>query len=283
MISAPDSLDQLRAHYDAVFCDIWGVVHNGRSRYALACEALQRFRQAGGMCILVSNVPKPANAILGQLDRLGVPRDCWDDIVTSGDATRALLGARAPGPMARIGPAQDASLWEGLGLIETGLDGAAFLVVSGPNHWEESPADYQAMLEHAKSRGLEMICANPDIQVREGNRLIYCGGALARLYEGLGGKVLMAGKPHPPIYALARQRLTVISGHAIPMARVLAIGDGIETDLLGASQEGIDALFIAEGMHGDRFETQGTLDQDAIITALTKAGVRARHVMMQLR
>lgn len=275
-------LDALRAQYDALFCDVWGVVHNGRARFFAACEALQRFRQAGGVCLLVSNVPKPASAILAQLDRLGVPEACWDGIITSGDATRAVLAARAPGLMHRIGPSQDCALWEGLGLFEAELDEAAFLTVSGPNHWQETPEDYRGLLMRAQKLGLEMICANPDIQVREGDRLIYCAGALARLYESLGGLVTMAGKPHPPIYALAREKLAQIAGCEIAPSRVLAIGDGIETDLLGAQNEGLDALFIAGGMHGEAFTRPDGLDLPAIETALTKAGARARFVMAQL-
>ncbi len=282
MFTALTSLDDLRASYDAVFCDVWGVVHNGRTRYAPACDALQRFRETGGVCVLVSNVPKPGAAIVGKLDRLGVARTCWDAIVTSGDATRALLAARAPGPMARIGPEQDATLWQGLGLSEVDIDEAAFLLVSGPDHWQETPEDYRAVLERANSRGLEMICANPDILVREGSRLIYCAGALARLYQDLGASVTMAGKPHKPIYALARARLAAIAQREIPPARILAIGDGIETDLLGAQQEGMDALFVAGGMHGDAFWAQAHLDHSAIIAALTKAKVRAHYVMHQL-
>lgn len=282
MFSTPLSLDPLRAHYDAVFCDVWGVVHNGRARYLGACEALQRFRRAGGACVLVSNVPKPAGAILRQLDRLGVPRDCWDGIVTSGDATRALLAARAPGPMYRIGPAQDAPLWEGLGLIEAELAAASFLAVTGPNDWRETPDDYRDVLERAKALNLDLICANPDIQVREGDRLITCAGALAQLYEEMGGAVLMAGKPHAPIYALARAELARITGREVANTRVLAIGDGIGTDLLGAQNQGLDALFIAGGMHGDGFHKHGKLDQEAVSAALTQAGVRARHVMLQL-
>lgn len=320
MIQALLSLDSLPAQYDALFCDVWGVVHNGRARYVAACEALERFRQAGGVCLLVSNVPKPARAILAQLDRLGVPTTCWDGIVTSGDATRAVLAARAPGPMHRIGPIQDSALWDGLGLIEASLDDAAFLAVSGPNHWRETPDDYRQLLECAKQRNLEMVCANPDIQVREGDHVIYCAGALARAYKELGGLVTMAGKPHAPIYALAREKLAHITGRAIPASRVLAIGDGIETDLLGAQNEGLDALFIAGGMHGQAFTHQAQfqkkyrrgcvpdnaqiqtsiasdtkksgpdfdgeapdgLDLLAIHTALTHAGARARYVMAQL-
>lgn len=282
MIQALPSLDALRAQYDALFCDVWGVVHNGRARYFAACEALQRFRQAGGVCLLVSNVPKPASAILAQLDRLSVPTTCWDGIVTSGDATRAVLAARAPGPMHRIGPIQDRALWDGLGLIEARVEDAAFLAVSGPNHWRETPDDYRQLLARAKQRDLEMVCANPDIQVREGEHLIYCAGALARLYENFGGTVTMAGKPHAPIYALAREKLAHIAPRAIAPSRVLAIGDGIETDLLGAQNEGLDALFIAGGMHGQAFSRQDGLDLPAIHAALSQAGVRARYVMAQL-
>jgi len=198
------SIDAIADRYDAMFCDLWGVVHNGRTPYAEAVEALRRLRAAGKTVILLTNVPKPRDSIPGQLDRMGVPRDAWDAIVTSGDAIRAELKVRAPGPMYRIGPGEyDRPLWEGLGLEEAPLEQARFIGISGLNHDDETPADYADLIRVAKARDLEMLCANPDIIVQFGDRMIWCAGAIARDYAALGGKVVMAGKPYPPIYELA--------------------------------------------------------------------------------
>ncbi|MBL8549100.1 MAG: TIGR01459 family HAD-type hydrolase [Hyphomonadaceae bacterium] len=278
-----ESLDAVAARYDAVLCDVWGVVHNGKRAYGPACAALQRFRARGGAVALVTNVPRPRGPIPAQLDKLGVPRDAWDIVVTSGDAIRAALKARAPGPMYKIGPAYDASLWEGLGLRQSELSEAAFVAISGLNHDDvETPADYADILQAMRVRDLELICANPDIVVRVGERLVWCAGAIARDYEKIGGRVVMAGKPHPPIYDLAYTELSAHLGRASQRSRLLAIGDGIATDVRGANREGIDCLFVASGMHGEALMTGGKLDLTKVDAALAQEGVSARYAMAEL-
>ncbi|NDC59804.1 MAG: TIGR01459 family HAD-type hydrolase, partial [Alphaproteobacteria bacterium] len=192
-----DSLDQIADRYDAVLCDLWGVVHNGRRAFPAAVTALQRFRARGGTVVLISNVPKPRDPIGGQLDRLGVGRDAWDEIVTSGDAIRAELARRAPGPMYRIGPGEDDVLWAGLGLAETrDVAAAGFLAISGlDDPLAQTPADYLPLLAAAQARGLELLCANPDIVVKVGERLIWCAGAVGLEYDKLGGTTILAGAP----------------------------------------------------------------------------------------
>jgi len=293
------SIDEIADRYDALFCDLWGVVHNGRSPYAGAVAALQRLRAAGKVVILLTNVPKPRWSIPPQLDRIGVPRDAWDAIVTSGDAIRAELAARAPGPMFKIGPGDyDKPLWEGLGLIEAPLADARFIGISGLSRDDETPADYATILREAKARDLELLCANPDIVVQFGDRMIWCAGAIARDYAEMGGRVVMAGKPHAPIYELAykelldRRRLAggasatetipPASTPAIHELRILAIGDGLPTDIAGANAQKLDSVFIASGMHGESLWSGGALDPAKVETALSEAGVRATHVMQQL-
>ncbi|HWA01754.1 MAG TPA: TIGR01459 family HAD-type hydrolase [Caulobacterales bacterium] len=277
------SLDDVHAAYDAVLCDVWGVVHNGRVSFPRAAEALMRFRAAGKTVLLVSNVPKPRDPIPGQLDRLGFPRTAWDAIVTSGDAIRAELAKRAPGPMFKIGPENDRSLWAGLGLEFAALERAQFIGISGLDHDErETPADYADVLEAARARDLEMLCANPDIVVRVGDRLIWCAGAVAREYAALGGRVIMAGKPFAPIYDLAFSELETLAGRAFPRARVLAIGDGVGTDVRGANAQKIDCLFIASGMHGEALSTSGALDLKKVAAALGAEDAQARYVMREL-
>ena len=247
----PAGLSQIADRYDLLLCDIWGVIHNGREHFPHACAALATYRAQRGPVVLISNSPRPRQGVIDQMDGLGVPREAWSTIVTSGDATRALLAQRAPGPAWAIGPERDAPLYEGLGLSFTEVQDAAFISCTGPFDDEvETPEDYRAPFEAAVARGLPMICANPDIVVQRGPRLIYCGGALAQFYETLGGTVEMAGKPHPAIYDLALAQGEAELGQAVDRARVLCIGDGIATDIGGANRQGLDALFIASGIHG---------------------------------
>jgi HAD superfamily hydrolase (TIGR01459 family) len=277
------SIDDIVSRYDAVFCDVWGVVHDGRAPYASAVSALQRLRAAGKTVILLTNVPKPRWSIPPQLDRLGVPRDAWDVIVTSGDAIRAELAARAPGPMLKIGPGDyDKPLWEGLGLMEAPLAEARFIGISGLNRDDETPADYAAILREAKARDLELLCANPDIVVQFGDRMIWCAGAVARDYAEIGGRVVMAGKPHAPIYELAFKELAALGRRDIEKSRVLAIGDGLPTDIAGANSQGLDSVFVASGMHGESLWSGGVLDPEKVYTALKEEGARATYAMQAL-
>ena len=277
-----NSIDAIADRYDAVLCDVWGVIHNGKRIYPAAAAALTRLRQAGKQVILLTNVPKPRGPIPGQLDRIGFPRSAWDAIVTSGDAIRFELAQRAPGPMYKIGPVEDAPLWEGLGLEFAPLESARFIGVSGLNGWNEAPEAYAETLRGARQRDLELLSANPDIVVRVGDELIWCAGALARDYEEMGGRVVMAGKPYPPIYALAYNELAALAGRAVPKARILAIGDGVPTDVIGANSQGIDVVFIASGMHGEALKTAGALDPAKVDAALAAEGARATYVMGEL-
>ncbi|MBU6372911.1 MAG: TIGR01459 family HAD-type hydrolase [Alphaproteobacteria bacterium] len=278
------SLDAIADRYDALLCDLWGVVHNGRRAFPAAVTALQRFRARGGIVVLISNVPKPRDPIPGQLDALGVPRDAWDEIVTSGDAIRVELARRAPGPMYRIGPDDDSELWAGLGLAETrDPAAAAFLAISGlDDPLRETPQDYGPLLDAARARDLELLCANPDIVVRVGERLVWCAGAVAAEYEARGGRVVMAGKPHPPIYALAETALAAVAGRSIDRSRILAVGDGAGTDVKGANGHGVDALFVATGIHGEAVLKDGLLDPAGVAATLAKAGATARYAAAAL-
>ncbi len=268
--------------YDALFCDVWGVIHNGRRIYPGAAEALSTFRNNGGVVILLTNIPKPRGPIPEQLDRLGFPRNAYDVIVTSGDAIRSALSARAPGPMYKIGPPRDAALWQGLGLKESPMEHARFVGISGLNEDDEAPEAYADVLKAARARNLDMLCANPDIVVRVGDQLMWCAGAVAREYENIGGRVVMAGKPHAPIYELAFRELTTLRG-LVERSRVLCIGDGLGTDVAGANSQGIDCLFVASGMHGEALMTGGALDGAKVNEAMAAEGVSARWVIAGLK
>jgi HAD superfamily hydrolase (TIGR01459 family) len=268
--------------YDAVLCDVWGVIHNGRRFFPEAAAALARLRAVGKVVILLTNVPKPRGPIPGQLDRLGFPRDAYDAVVTSGDAIRAELAKRAPGPMFKIGPASDHSLWDGLGLAFSELGAARFVGISGLNDERETPEDYASALRAARSRELELLCANPDIVVRVGEHLVWCAGAIARDYAALGGRIVMAGKPHAPIYELAYRELEALAGRVIDRRRIVAIGDGVGTDIAGANGQGLDSVFIASGMHGEALTTAGALDPVKVDAALAAENVYATYVMPAL-
>lgn len=278
-------LSAVAADYDILLCDVWGVIHNGRESWPGPCDALSRFNRQGGHVVLISNSPRPADGVIGQMDGLGVPRDAWRTIVTSGDATRMELAKRAPGPAWLIGPDRDQPLYEGLGLeIATGPEDAAFISVTGPDDDEvETPEDYRERFRPAVERNLEMICANPDRVVQRGDRLIYCAGSLADLYESMGGRVTMAGKPFAPIYDLALAEAERLLGRSVDRSRVLCIGDGVVTDVLGAEAQGLDCLFIAQGIHGDAARaSNGGLDPVRAGGLLAAETTRARYAALDL-
>lgn len=276
-------LSQIADRYDALLCDVWGVIHNGRESFPAACAALARYRAERGPVVLISNAARPHAPVIEQLDGLAVPRDAYSEIVTSGDATRILLAERAPGPAWRIGPPRDAALYEGLGMAFAPLEDAAFVSVTGPYDDEnDEPADYRDRFIAAVDRDLEMICANPDIVVQRGDKLIYCGGALAQLYESLGGRVTMAGKPYPAIYELSLAKAAEALGRPLDPRRVLCIGDGLPTDVRGANARGLDVLFVASGIHGAETIGPDGLNDDAVADLLRQDGLTANWAIADL-
>ncbi len=277
-------LGDLAADYDVLLCDIWGVIHDGVTADQVACAALAKWVATRGPVVLISNSPRPAPEVVAQMDDLSVPRAAWSDIVTSGDATRALLAAQAPGPAFRIGPDRDAPLYAGLGLGFAPLEDAAFIACTGPNDDDvETPEDYRDILTRAAARDMLMICANPDIVVQRGDRLIYCGGALAKLYVSLGGTVFMAGKPHSPIYDVALDRARALTHGGFALDRVLAIGDGLATDIAGANINDLNVLFIAGGVHGGPgLIESGRLNAPAITRLLAEHGLHADFALASL-
>jgi HAD superfamily hydrolase (TIGR01459 family) len=255
------SLSEISGRYDALLCDLWGCLHNGVAPFPGAVSALRAFRAGGGRVVLLTNAPRPAADVAAGLDRLGVPRDAWDVVVSSGDAAQDAMFAGAVGRRVwHLGPEKDDGFftnvppeWADAAPIErVALDDAEGIVCTGPfDEINEVPEDYRPQFLLAKTKGLPMLCANPEIVVDLGHRRIYCAGALAALYEEMGGNALYFGKPHPPIYDLARRRLAAIGG--ADDGRILAIGDGIGTDIAGAAGEGIDALFVTGGLAADQF------------------------------
>ena len=257
------------------------MVHDGRRAFPAAVEALGRFRSGGGTVMLLTNAPRPQGPVMGQLDSLGVPRTAYDRIVTSGDATVALIRARGAVPAFHIGPPRDVALMEevrrmgGSSPPLVGLDQASYVICTGLfDDATETPDHYAGTLDAMRARGLDMICANPDVVVHVGSNLIYCGGAIAERYETMGGVVLYAGKPHRPIYDVALAEAAAQRGAPVERSRVLAIGDGLRTDVAGAAGQGLDCLFVTTGIH--REETlspdTGQIDRAGLRDLLTGAG-----------
>ncbi|MCI3134202.1 TIGR01459 family HAD-type hydrolase [Phenylobacterium aquaticum] len=276
-------LSDLADRYDVILSDVWGVIHNGRESFPAACGALAKWRADKGPVVLISNSPRPSAAVHAQLDELRVPREAWSAFVSSGDATRVLLGGRAPGPAWAIGPDRDAPLYDGLELTFAGPEDAAFVSVTGPYDDEvETPEHYRARFEQVAARGLTMICANPDLVVQRGDRLIYCGGALAQLYAQLGGEVIMAGKPYSAIYGLCLGEAEALLGRPVDRRRVLCIGDGLPTDVKGANDQDLDILFVASGIHGAETIGPDGLRADAVADLLGQAGLTATYAIADL-
>ncbi len=281
----PSGLGEVSSRYDAILCDVWGVLHDGRAAYVDACTALARFQVERGPVVLISNSPRPARDVVAQLRALGVPDTAWSELVTSGDATRAELIARAPGPAWAVGPARDAPLYDGTGVgyAETPEE-ATFVSCTGPFDDDiETPEHFRARFEVCVARGLIMVCANPDRVVQRGGQIIYCAGALADLYGELGGEVVMAGKPYAPIYDLTREAVDRLARRSVDAARLLAIGDAIATDVKGANDQDIPVMFVAHGIHAAEVLTlDGALDPARLSALLAREGVRADFAMSAL-
>ena len=253
------SLADVAPRYDAVFCDLWGCLHNGRTPFPAAVAALQSFRKGGGTVLLLTNSPRPKSSVVGQLDAMGVPRDAWDEIATSGDAAQFALVSGAVGRRVHhIGAPKDEAFFTDFApdlaayaagqppIQRVPLDQAEGIVCTGlRDDLTETPADYRAPLLMGKTLGLPMLCANPESVVDMGDTRLWGAGALARDYEEMGGRALYFGKPHPPIYDLARRRLAAIR-QGDP--QILCIGDGVNTDVQGGIAEGLDTLFITGGI-----------------------------------
>jgi HAD superfamily hydrolase (TIGR01459 family) len=262
------ALSHLGDRYDAVFCDLWGCLHNGKTPYPAAVAALQAFRAQGGKVALVTNAPRPNATVIAQLDRMGVPRDAWDIVVSSGDATQtAMLNGAVGQKVFHIGAVKDEDFFtilpEGAVAPErVGLLDAEGIICTGlEDDLTETPEDYRAQLLLGKTRGLTMLCANPDIIVDMGDKRLYCAGALAGAYEDMGGTALYFGKPHPPIYDLARKKLGLTD------PQILCIGDGIGTDIAGGMSEGLDTLFITAGLAADQFGPDVANPDEALLAA----------------
>jgi HAD superfamily hydrolase (TIGR01459 family) len=279
-----ERFEPLARDYDVLLCDVWGVVHNGLAAFPAACEALSRFRAGGGTAILVTNAPRASDSVGRILDRMNVPRESYDAIVSSGDVTRGIVGARLPQSVFHLGPERDVSIFKDLDVSFAPVETAGYVVCSGLfDDTIETPENYRDMLAAMRARNLFMVCANPDIVVERGDTLVYCAGALADAYAALGGEVLYCGKPYAPIYETALKRAAALRGGRAPARkRVLAIGDSVRTDLKGAAAFGLDCMFVTSGVHAEEYGSREAPDLDALNAIFAAAGVNPRAAMRGL-
>jgi HAD superfamily hydrolase (TIGR01459 family) len=271
-----DSMSALARRYDAWLTDIWGVMHNGLRPFPEAVEACRLFREGGGLVILISNAPRPRETVAEQLLAVGVPADCYDGIATSGDVTRTLIAAHAGSTVFHLGPERDLPIFDDLGVKLGEPEEAVAVVCSGLRDDEvETAEDYTLLLQRLLALNLPMICANPDITVERGSRLVFCAGAIAEAYAKMGGQVIYAGKPHKPIYDLAMELVAEKRGSTVPRHRIVAIGDGIRTDIAGAAAQNLDSIFVVSAVHvvGGR----DSMPDSSAVSALF-AGSKARPI-----
>ena len=273
----------LAPSYQALLCDVWGVVHDGARAHLPATDALVRFRARGGKVLLITNAPRPKAGVVSLLDRLGVTPDAYDDVISSGVVASGLLAGKPGIRIFHVGPERDLPIYDGLELVLTGEDDCEMISCTGLFDDEsETPDDYQASFARWRARNLPMLCVNPDIVVERGDRLIWCAGALAERYRELNGETIVVGKPYAPIYEAALARLAEMNGSEIPRSSVLAIGDGLDTDVRGAVGQGIDVLFVTGGIHAAVFGGRESPDPDAVHAFLRTAGLGASALMTRL-
>lgn len=244
------SIEELAGEYDALLCDVWGVYHNGVAVYASAAAALRRFRARGGWVVMLTNAPRPKAAVADLMVRVGGGPEDYDDIVTSGDAARESLRSGEWGATCyHLGPDRDLGLVTDAPIAQVGLDEAEFVLCTGLfDDTRDTVADYAELLARARARELPMLCSNPDLVVDRGEHRVLCAGSLALAYEQAGGCVTYYGKPHLPIYETAMRTLARVAGRPVDRSAVLAVGDGIRTDIAGAAAAGLDCVFVTGGL-----------------------------------
>ena len=277
------SLDAVTGRYGAILCDVWGVLHNGEDAFPEAAAALTRAREKGLAVVLITNSPRPHGGVEEQLAAIGVPESAWDRLVTSGDVTRDLI-REAPRKLFHLGADRDMPIYDGIDceLVEE-FEADAVVCTGLFDDEVETPEDYADMLRRFRSRNLPFICANPDIVVERGERLIWCAGALARDYAQLGGRTLISGKPHKPIYDVALKAAGEVLGREVAREETLGIGDGMLTDIKGAADNGLDVLYVYGGIHARDYGDPLEPDLERLSAFLEKHGHRPVAVIPRLR
>ncbi|HLN22449.1 MAG TPA: TIGR01459 family HAD-type hydrolase [Patescibacteria group bacterium] len=253
-----DGLRELADSYDGFILDLWGVIHDGATAYDGAKNTLAQLKALGKKTVMLSNAPRRAFALVNLMTGMGIERELYGEVMSSGEATHLELDRRTDPWFAKlgkrclhIGPERDRNIFEGLDveLVEHVAD-AEFLMNTGPDKFEETVLDYARVMDAAAERHLPMVCANPDLLVVRDGKKIICAGALAEYYQSMGGDVRFRGKPDPAIYDVCLDLLGIDD-----RKRVLAVGDAFHTDIAGASGAGIDVLFCSGGIHSHEIGT----------------------------
>ncbi|MBJ3777670.1 TIGR01459 family HAD-type hydrolase [Acuticoccus mangrovi] len=273
-------LSSIADDYDAILCDVWGVLHDGLTAHEGVADALARFRENGPV-VLITNAPRPSHPVVAQLKSFGIPETTFDSVVSSGDVVRKFLAEKNVRTVYHIGPTRDLPLYENLPitLVEDPADADAIMCAGLRDDDTESAEDYRAELAGIVPLDKPFICANPDIVVERGGRLVYCAGALGQLYDQLGGTVLQFGKPHDRIYEAAIAEVKRLKPDA---TRILAVGDGLPTDVTGANRQGLDVLFITDGIHAEELGEPGHPDLDKVAARLAAEELTATHFATRL-
>ena len=278
-----DGAAALLSQYEAIFCDVWGVLHNGARAYPAAGDALSRYRSEGGRVVLVSNAPLPSHSVAALLDHRHVRRDAWDTIVSSGDLARAHIVEHGYERLHHIGPDRDLGIFADTKVRLVALEEAQAIACTGLIDDErETGESYRPLLLAARERNLPLICANPDLVVDVGGTLLPCAGIVATMYEAMGGSVYWAGKPYAIAYQSAHRRAEDLLQRPVDRSRILAIGDAIRTDVAGAVNYGVDVLFISHGIHRDELMPAGSLDRDELARFLAAAAHKPKAIMAEL-
>ncbi|MCB1487220.1 MAG: TIGR01459 family HAD-type hydrolase [Bauldia sp.] len=276
-------LSEIVADYRYILCDAWGVIHNGVTAYPAAVDALRKCREAGLKVLIITNAPRPKQQVMEQFTRFGVDHDAFDDIITSGGAARDYLAARPGIRVHHVGAERDLAIYDGLDVTLAGEEEAELISCTGLfDDRVETPEDYADAFIRWKERGLMMLCANPDKVVERGDTLVWCAGALAERYAGIGGETVVLGKPHRPIYETAMARFAGLAGGPVDRSAILAIGDAIATDLRGANDFGLDVLFVTAGIHAEEYGERENPDAEKVSAFLKASGFGARAYIPHL-
>jgi HAD superfamily hydrolase (TIGR01459 family) len=269
-----ETLDEIDPGYRVLYCDLWGCLHDGVRVFPAAVAALERFRERGGIVVLMTNSPRPSQGVEAQIAAMGAPRSCYDLLVSSGDAAQtAMVAGQFGRKVYHIGPTRDLGFFEDpegrrFDIELVTLEEAEGIVCTGLfDDRTETPDDYRATILYGKTKGLKLLCANPDVIVDVGDERVYCAGAIAQAYSEAGGHSYYFGKPHPPIYALARRLLEQRTGYEPLPDEVLVVGDGIATDISGAMGEALDSVFVTGGLAAEETGTTPTAGPDAVSLA----------------
>ena len=243
-------ITEIISKYKVILCDVWGVLHNGKDLFENAVESLLKYSKSGGYIVLITNAPRPSIDVIKQLNQMGLNKNCYNLIVSSGDVTRFWLQSLNKTSLYHLGPERDKSIFLDLDINLSNSKNCQSVLCTGLyNDETDILDDYNDLMNLFLSKKIVMHCANPDLTVIRGDKTILCAGSLAEYYANKGGQVKYFGKPFEYIYEFAIKEVNKNNNFKVKKSEILAIGDGLKTDILGAGNFGIDSFFIINGVH----------------------------------